>query len=308
MGWLWPSWQDYIDFAHPVGVNRPGTFRGAQLESAFERLRAIYEAFHELEQALRELLKLGYGRGGPKPPPEDSVTISTARDHVIRVVYAGERLLLYHRRLAQSDASYGFLHQHEILREWQRYESSGRIPREIDQLVEDTQKLVSGFHNMILEDSRFLVRRLLIPEELGADFDLARDLFSVGFDEVGLLIAGRAIEGILRHIAHAKKISVLNRGTRLSGQEMSFKDLIEAFHRIRLRKTNERILSRDMRALLDYVRELRNAQAHPARGRRRRATAPREAATIIAELANSLWDEIMTSKSAVVGTRVRKDW
>jgi hypothetical protein len=293
-----------------VGVDRPGTFRGAQLESGFERLRAIFKAFQEVENALQELIRLGYGRGRGKPSPEDRDTISKAREPVVRIVYEGERLLLYHRRLAQSDAAYGFLHQHEILEGWENYaETDHRIALEIDQLVEDTQDLITGFHGIVLEDSRLLASRLRsIPREHLPDFDLARDLFSVGFDEVGLLIAGRAMEGILRHIARTRRVTILHRGTKLAVQDLSFKNLIEAFYRIRFRKTGERVLSREMRALLDFVRELRNTHAHPATPGRRQTIAPREAAILLAEFANSLWGDIVASKGGLAGTTVQRDW
>jgi hypothetical protein len=88
---------------------------------------------------------------------------------------------------------------------------------------------------------------------------------------------------------------------------MTFKDLIEAFYRIRLRKAGERVLSREMRSLLNYVRELRNTQAHPA-ARRRETIVPRASAMLIAELANNLYGRVVADKSGLVGTQVKKDW
>src|SRR5215471_17825609 len=47
---------------------------------------------------------------------------------------------------------------------------------------------------------RLLVEGLSLPADLAADFRTARDLFSVGLDEVGGLIAGRGLKGVLRAI------------------------------------------------------------------------------------------------------------
>lgn len=55
--------------------------------------------------------------------------------------------------------------------------------------------------------------------ELEADFRLARNLFSIGFDEVGVLIAGRGLEGVLRKVAAMRKIELVVRGNATSVAE-----------------------------------------------------------------------------------------
>src|SRR5262245_65585889 len=53
----------------------------------------------------------------------------------------------------------------------------------------------------IKAEDRFIVGVLDLPPSLESDFRTSRNLFSIGFDEVGLLIAGRRLEGVLRKIA-----------------------------------------------------------------------------------------------------------
>lgn len=120
--------------------------------------------------------------------------------------------MLYHKRLAKSDSAYGFLHQHDILEHWERYKTVGRISREIDQLVTDTNELLTGYYQIKESDERFLTYDLDLPPELEAEFRLVRNLFSVGFDEVGVLISGRGLEGVLRRVAQLRKIMIDTRG------------------------------------------------------------------------------------------------
>ncbi|MGC2388968.1 MAG: hypothetical protein WA621_06185, partial [Candidatus Acidiferrum sp.] len=99
-----------------------------------------------------------------------------------------------HKRLAKSDFSYGFLHQKDILDHWDRYEKSGRVASEIQQLMADVRELRKGYYDFVDAEDRFLLDDLDLPPPLESDFRLARNLFSIGFDEVGLLIAGRGLE------------------------------------------------------------------------------------------------------------------
>jgi len=116
-------------------------------------------------------------------------------------VHVAEELLLYHKRLAKSKAAYGFLHQHNLPNHWSRYAQTRRIVREINQFMSDVEEFLQGFEAMKEAEDEFIVGTIDLPDLLESDFRLARNLFSVGFDEVGLLIAGRGLEGVLRKIA-----------------------------------------------------------------------------------------------------------
>ncbi|MGB7028528.1 MAG: hypothetical protein WBD72_14670, partial [Candidatus Acidiferrum sp.] len=193
MAWLWDSWEEYARNVGPVVADHPGVFRLAQRSSWFETEHRLWDAFERLEKACRALHQLGFD-GSENPPPSDPKTIERAYRLVEDAVFAGESLLLYHKRLAKSDFSYGFLHQKDILDHWDRYEKSGRVASEIQQLMADVRELRKGYYDFVDAEDRFLLDDLDLPPPLESDFRLARNLFSIGFDEVGLLIAGRGLE------------------------------------------------------------------------------------------------------------------
>lgn len=178
MAWLWSSWQEYFDAVQPVVLNSPGLLRGAQKDSLFETDRLLFKATDELKAALNELGSVGFTGDRHHRPPSDAAVIDGARTHAVDLVAAGEELLLYRKRLANTRNAYGFLHQHDLLEHWDRYRGTARLAIEIDQLAADAYELLNGYRELITLDEEFLVRDTNLPEELKADFRLARNLFS----------------------------------------------------------------------------------------------------------------------------------
>ena len=177
-------------------------------DSWFEIQQLLNEAFQDLNKAHRSLKNLGFdGSGYIKFYNDHPEIITEAKDIVLQLIYAGESLLLYHKRLATSRAAYGFLHQNDLIEHWDSY-NDNRTYMEIDQLVLDTDQLLSGYHEIRESDERFLIYGLDLPPELKTDFRLAMNLFSVGFNDIGILIAGRGLEGVLRRIAEIRKIKI----------------------------------------------------------------------------------------------------
>jgi hypothetical protein len=82
---------------------------------------------------------------------------------VMDAVYAGEELLLYHKRLAKSKAAYGFLHQHALPDNWNRYAQTPRIIREINQFMSDVDELLLGVKAMAEAEDEFIVGSLDLP-------------------------------------------------------------------------------------------------------------------------------------------------
>jgi hypothetical protein len=205
MPWLWNSWEEYRDWVHPGSVRRGswGLSRQQPWNEAESKLR---DAVCRLSEARNSLCKLGFTGSNDDSPPDALADLSHARRLVITVIHCGETLLLYHKRLAKSEASYGFLHQNDLLEHWDRYANTGRIASEIHELVSDLSDLLQGYEAFLRAEDRFIIGGLDLPVSLESDFRLARNLFSVGFDDTGLLIAGRGLEGVLRKIAHDRKI------------------------------------------------------------------------------------------------------
>src|SRR6266404_6563865 len=200
MAWLWSSWEEFVDNVHPASTDNRGLFTNAKYGTAFEVEWDLHKAFEELTGALSSLAKLGFTGRDNERPPDDLSILDEAHGLVEELVHAGEELLLHHKRLAQSDAAYGFLSQHDILEHWERYSATKRIFREIDQLVKDTSELTAGFYRMKNDDEKFLIYHLYLPSELESDFRVARNLFSIGLEEVGVFMVGRGFEMVLRSI------------------------------------------------------------------------------------------------------------
>lgn len=307
MAWLWSSWQEYLDYVSPVAAKRRSRFNSAVRHSWFETECKLGDAVRRLSAAMKSLGELGFTGKDDNIPPHDTSILQEVRHLVIELVYAGEELLLYHSRLAKSRASYGFLSQHDILEHWDGSWNEG-VFREIDQLMTDTSELLAGYHEIKEADGQFLVYGLDLPSDLESDFRLARNLFSVGFDDIGVLLAGRGLEGVLRKIAQVRKIVIEIKGRAEPASDADLVDLIEAMYRLRWKAAGLRFITTETRALLHYLRALRNGHAHPAIQGKRSSTAPREMATVAAEIAERLWKDVSSTRARFVETTIRKTW
>lgn len=307
MAWLWDSWEEYVDIVHPVAMDSPQRVRQSQRDSWFENQKALYKAVGSLEEKSYALSQLGFIGSADAAPVYDQALVEQAAPLVLDAVYAGEELLLYHKRLAKSKAAYGFLHQHGLPDHWYRYAKTRRIIREISQFVSDVDELLRGLEGMAEAEDEFIVGSLDLPALLEADFRLARNLFSVGFDEVGLLIAGRGLEGVLRKIADVRKVSLEVKGKQLPASETDLHDLIETMYQLRWTTKRTRLISAETKALLQYLRTLRNSGAHPA-AEARSVVNLREKAVVVAETANRLWGEVSQTKARLNPTVVQKTW
>lgn len=307
MVWLWESWEEYVEAVHPAVLDSSGQWRVSCRSSSFETVGELWEAFQDLDRALKSLHDLGFSENNHKSPPIDSGLIGKARDIVLSAIYSGEKLLLLHKRLAKSDSSYGFLHQHNLLEHWDRYAKSTRIGREIQQFSCDVAELLDGYRKLVHAEDRFILHGLDLPETLESDFRMARNLFSLGFDEVGLLIAGRGLEAVLRKILDRRKIEMEIKGKVFAAADAEFYDLIETMFQLKWKRNGARMITPEVRALLHYLRTLRNAGAHPATHGSRMIAGPRETAILVAETANRLWKEA-TTRAQLAPTKVVKTW
>jgi hypothetical protein len=308
MAWLWSSWDEYVEFVQPVAIRGRGCYNVIKHGSRFEADRRLVDAARELLSAVNTLARLGFDRDRDMPVPEGAATWERVREEVSKIVNAGEELLLLHKRLAKSDAAYGFLHQHEILSEWERYATSGGLLYEVTQLVKDTRELIRGYDALKEANEQFLVSDLKFPPELEADFRTARDLFSVGFDDVGILIAGRGLEGVLRKIALMRKVMIEVKGRVEPASDADLRDLIEVMYRLQWKVSGHRLISKETMALLQYLRTLRNAGAHSSPQGRPPAIVPRESAAVVTETAKRLWQEVTGTRARFVTTTVQKTW
>ena len=305
MAWLWDSWEEFVENVQPVLLKGRGAFGLAQRDTWAENERRLTEALQRLSDAVNALIELGF-EGGFQFPTDEPENLGEVRQLLIKAIDSGERLLLLNRRLATSDAACGFLSQHDMLEHWQRYSADHRILMEVNRFVEDAGQLIYGHHEIVRSDEGFLLSDLDLPSELEADFRLARNLFSVGFEEVGMLIAGRGLEGVLRQIAKNRKLSIEAGKKREPAHEAYTANLIEALYRVRWKVKGDRLITKETRALLHFLRTIRNANAHP-HGLNRSAN-PRETAILVAGTANRLWKETSNSRARLEPSVVKKTW
>ncbi len=273
--------------------------------SSFENQHRLHLAAEHVRTLLSELHKLGYGK--PDGNSDDPANLQSAKALATELIHYGDELLLYHKRLAIGSGAYGFLHQHDIAEHFARYHDV-RIARELDQLARDTDDLLRAYDRLVEEDPRLLLDRLSLPDDLAADFRLTRNLFSVGFDDVGILIAGRGLEGVLRAIARARKIMILVKGKAEPVYDADAYDIIEALSHVRWKASGVRLLDRETKALLHYLPTKRNGGAHPQTAAGIPAASPRETAVIITDVANNLWRSVTTTRAWLDPLLVPKTW
>jgi len=287
-------------------IDHEGPLRAARMETLCEQQAKVSKTLAELDEARTKLSNLGFT---DHPPKEDRDHLGEAHSLCLDVAYAGEVLLLYHRRLALSRSSSDFCHQKDIVvhEHWDRYSATSRIFHEVSKLVEAVDVLAQGYHDFVTSDSEYLGIDRHFPDTVKADFSLARDLLSVGVDEVGLLIAGRGLEGVLCQITKKRNVVIATKGKETPACDADFYDLIETFKRLSWRGKG-RLIDKDAAALLHYLRSLRNAGAHPTTGRGHGKGTAREMTKVTVDMAVSLWKEATAKGMQLVSTKVDRDW
>ncbi len=308
MAWIWSTWEEFVESVNPHLLVSKAAHRVAQRSSQFNNLQQLMEAVSEFRSALDSLAALRFKGLLHEISREEFTETKSTHEVVTRLVRAGEDLLFRHSRLAKTDYAYGYLHQHGILEHWIRFDNEGNLPYEISQLVRDAKELLRGFEQIAREDEDFLLGNLDLPDQLLRDFRLARDLFSVGFDDVGLLISGRGLEAVLRGIADLHDMRLDASGKEIPLSEASFYDLIEAMYHCRPGGDRARMISLETRQLLHFLRSARNARAHPQLAEGAMLGSPRDAAGLVARLASQLWETKSQPDEGLRKYVVRKSW
>ncbi|MSQ77604.1 MAG: hypothetical protein EXR97_04005 [Nitrospiraceae bacterium] len=217
---------------------------------------------------------------------------------------------MYHRRLAKSKAAEEFIHRKDFEPHWDRYAESRRIYIELEHFHLSALQLLDGFDELSSQDREFLVRDLDLPDNLQPDFKLARDLFSAGLDGVGLLIAGRGLEGVLRAAAKKRSVQFLRRDNRPPSPacEADFADLIDIFAKMRWRRDKSPVINKETAAFLHFLRTTRNSAAHPdLAGDHKHIKTAREQAKIAAQLAQDIWKRVTRPRTQFVTKSIQKD-
>jgi len=306
MAWLWESWEEYVRRCNPAEIHS-GSFNLSRTSTGLASAQLLLESVNRLREASHALRALGFKGKDSALPKLDTALVGKAREAVIHAVHAGETLLLYHKRLALDEASSSFLHENDLLDHWERYATGSRIVHEVWEFADAVTELLEGYERLAREDEWFLVDNLDLPDPLEEDFRLSRNLFSLGFDEVGLFVAARGLEKVLRRIAHHRKITLINGKKSEPASEANLHDLIETMSQVRWKVTGAHLLSKETKTLLEYVRTVRNSGAHSGREDKETENL-RETASIIVRSAQRLWTSAALTRAKLTPTTVQKNW
>lgn len=305
MAWLWETFEEFEKYVQPIEYNRPAIYKVCLSNSWFENHAQLNESFLRFVEKTQELISKKSIKHSESDREEK--ILSEMETLIWNINREGEVLLLYNKRLAMSHWASDFIHEKDISEHWERYCGEKRIYHELDKYISATENLITGYNQFVKDDSNFLLDDLSFPPELKKDFILSRNLFSVGFDEIGLLIAGRALEGVLRRIIQEKQVKITSKNRSTPGWESDFYDLIELSYRVMWKSPLTRLIDNKTRQLLHFLRNLRNSSAHPSSHQPFQKSA-REAATMVVEIANYLWSSVSDFKGPVKKVQINKDW
>jgi hypothetical protein len=304
MVWLWNSFEEYSEWVTPISVNKSTWFRRTQRRTTFGNGRKLFGNISAIQLACDALQKLGRDRIDEKNNP-----IPDARHLCLEIASEGEQLLLLHKRLATSKHAQDFIAEKDLFINWDHECNRNNTRRKVSELCTAAQGLLQGVDDFADVDESFLKDDLELPDFLRRDFFTARNLFSIGNDEMGLFAVGRAIEGVIRAILKMRAIELMDsKGKRTPAHEADFSDLIELTYRLRWKRTGDRLISNDARLLLQYLRSVRNSNAHPGNRTAQSSENAREVAQITVRTAMDLWRSVAERKTRLFTQTVTRDW
>ncbi|MFA6148939.1 MAG: hypothetical protein WC899_12095 [bacterium] len=300
MAWLWSSANEYKEYVCPVVFNKHTKYIMYQ-KMPWSTIRYFLINAAKLVDTERKTL-------ADMIREKENTSLPDLKSTTLCLIDLTEELLFFHKRLALTKAAHGFLSQKDLIEHWDRYVKTNRIYYELEQLLKDIDELMVEYYKLLNEDEELLVDGLQLPEYLMADFILARNLLSVGFDDVGILIAARGFEGVLRAVAQKKGIYLKIKEKKTPLQDADMHDVIEALHRIRWRSTKKKIIDVELKHLLHYLRSIRNSVAHSVNAGRAPIIRPREMASLIGDTANNIWKEASIPRARIDTKVVDKSW
>ena len=306
MAWLWASHEEYEKFVHPImfkdykNFDHVMSYTWATMEDILCNASRLLDKYKlDIFNLLQHSKDVSF---------KNKRLMISLKDMVTVLIESGERLLFFHKRLAIDSSSNSFLQDKNMIEHWDRYAQSDRIFDEIEQIRLVVDDLLMGYHTMAADDGTFLISPMTLPDDTMSDFKLAQNLFSVGFDDVGVLIACRGLETALRTVAEKKCVEIEVKNKRVPAHEADMHNVIEALYRIRWRATKRRVISLETRNLLHYLRSIRNSSAHSHQGRTDIIIKPRETAIIVAGTAREIWKVASRPRARVDAKVLEKCW
>jgi len=298
--WRWDSDEEFRANTNPQHINPVRhVWNYERLYSFAQCAREMYKDLAELRDAneqLAQALEATSRRGD----------LSDVHEIALDVCHHGEKILLFQKRLALSDSAYGFLTSKDAIEHAAHHPDHKASFIDFEHLRRDTDVLLQGFLELEREDVEYLVKNLDLPDDICREFRLARDLFSVGFDDVGLFVTGRGLEAVARRIVRERAVQIRSRAGDAPACEAQLHDVVEAMGKLRWNDDGSHFVSKEHVRSLQWLREVRNGTAHSNDGT---DVEPREFAPVVATATNKLWSLHEANRSRQLqDSTIKKDW
>jgi hypothetical protein len=300
----WGSFEEYSEWVQPVCVTK-SSFRAVASSTLLEQITDLAETAYDFRQSLTELQNHGYDPSGRLHNPlDESQDAASALGICRHLCDLGERILICSRDLAKSRDASNFLHGKQYIDLYTEKSPDRRRDQWIGKLLAACHDLYSAYYNAVHNPDTFILDQLdaSLPLVLKRDFISAQHQFSVGLFEQGFLSSGRGFEGVLRAFAQRKRLWIQTKSGKRPAGEASLRELIEVLSRARWRKDKSPVLSTRASSVLHFIRNSRNAVAHPATDDMDENW--KEFALIAASNANKLWKLSQQRYAGLVETTI----
>jgi hypothetical protein len=299
--WRWPSDKVFEDWVLPRHINPvPHVRQSWTLKSWVECLREFFEALDEFGEVCNAL-----NRVKDDDAQLERLTEPTNR-MLIDLGHCGEMLLFYQHRLAESDAALDFIHAKEFIQHEAHKLGRKSHVLEIENLIGASNAFYMEVLTALSKANDFIVDRVRnLPPVLIGDFYIARDLYSVGFDDTALLALGRGLERVCRRILSERRIG-LQTGARLEiAAEATLFDVVETIGALRWKADGDLLIAKSFRRMLQWLREIRNEGAHAQAG----GVDPYEMGPTVATAASKIYESHDSSRRRKLeSTVIQKKW
>lgn len=304
MSWNWQSPEEYLAHIEPICVETVNLIRGSKHRTTAQTWSLMSKELYEFSSALEKLESFSECCPETKLDKESSHALG---ETIFKLIFHGERLLGYNKRLGTTEEAERFNDSKTLIKDLRLPVVDQRFVVELKEFQEDCHRLSHKFSSQEDEDKRFLADELQLPDELCSDFVTARNLFSVGLEEMGMFAIGRGFERVLREIARRKRLKLLDaKNNQKPLDEADLRDIIEAFYRLNWKDDGSRLIDLSTKAFLDYLRTLRNSVAHPAKSSILKGW--RNEAIIATQKASDIWNQVMVAKRTIKLKAVQRAW
>jgi len=311
----WASLDAYLDLVNPILAKEPTDWSQRFASTLLENLLSAQYGVDQIEAELGRLREQFHRWSDHEPDDQDvGPLLQRLGDSVELICQLAEEVFWDFPAVAFADEAQEFISCMALCRYWEKYAGERafrKIRIRLEEFISATRDLLKGFHAHKLATSEFLREETeKLPPELLLDFGLARDLCSVEMEEAAAFFAGRGLERVLRGVARNLAVQVQDKNKSVALHEMDFADIGEAFRRLRWKRSNQPLIDREFKSLVDLLRVARNATAHPKSPNTQSALRSnwKDVAELCAAAASDLWTTSSGGRRKLVAVTIARDW